>query len=137
MAEFSEALLAIFAEAPSAWCVLPNHYHLLVRIPHLGKALAELGRLHGRTSFRWNGEEAARGRKVWHAVSDRSMRSEGHFWATVNYIHHNPVKHGYVEKWTEWPCSSATDFLDSEGEESAIQIWRRYPLGDFGKGWDD
>jgi len=24
------------------------------------------------------------------------MRSEGHFWATLNYVHHNPVHHGYA-----------------------------------------
>jgi putative transposase len=96
-----------------------------------------LGKVHGTTSFRWNGEENQRGRKIWHSVSDRGMRNADHFWSTVNYIHHNPVKHGYVDQWTEWPFSSAGDFLDEIGRDQAVQLWKQYPLLDYGKGWDD
>jgi putative transposase len=65
------------------------------------------------------------------------MQNGEHFWATVNYIHHNPVKHGYVKSWWEWPFSSAGDFLESEGRDEAARIWKEYPLMDYGKGWDD
>ncbi|MGN6368813.1 MAG: hypothetical protein ACTHN5_11175 [Phycisphaerae bacterium] len=65
------------------------------------------------------------------------MRSENHFWATMNYIHHNPVRHGYVERWQDWPWSSAGEYLRSIGEEEAKRIWNTFPLKDFGKGWDD
>jgi putative transposase len=93
--------------------------------------------LHGRTSHAWNGEENARGRKVFFRVADRVMRSERHFWATMNYIHHNPVHHGYVERWPDWPWSSACDFLAQLGRDEAEQIWLEYPIEDYGKGWDD
>ena len=65
------------------------------------------------------------------------MRSEAHIYATVNYIHHNPVHHGYVERWQEWPYSSAADYLESVGGDEAARRWREYPILDFGKGWDD
>ena len=65
------------------------------------------------------------------------LTADGHFWATVNYIHHNPVKHGYVEKWDEWPYSSAVDYLREIGREEATAVWKSYPLLDYGKGWDD
>ena len=65
------------------------------------------------------------------------MRNEDHFWATMNYIHHNPVKHGYVSRWDEWDWSSATDFMESVGREEAMRIWKDHPLLDYGKGWDD
>ena len=90
-----------------AWCVLPNHYHVLTTTPDLPLLVTQLGKLHGRMSFAWNGEDTSRGRICWHRVADRAMRSESHFWTTVNYIHHNPVKHGHASKWTEWPWSSA------------------------------
>lgn len=121
----------------SAWCVLPNHYHVLIKVIDLKKVIKELGKLHGRTSFEWNGEEGCRGRKVWFNVSDRLIRSERHFWTTVNYIHHNPVRHLYVRRWAEWPYSSAQEFLEKVGREKAADIWREYPLRDHGKGWDD
>jgi putative transposase len=140
MTAFVEELLLALESAQStvhAWCVLPNHYHLLVEVANLRLVLAALGRLHGRTSHRWNGEDGQRGRKVWCAPADRFIRGEAHFWATTNYIHHNPVKHGWVGKWTEWPFSSASTYLDAVGPEEALRCWRAYPIRDYGKGWDD
>jgi putative transposase len=54
----------------------------------------------------------------------------------VNYIHNNPVRHGYVEKWQDWPWSSAMEFLDSMGRDEAMRIWKEYPIRNFGKKWD-
>jgi putative transposase len=65
------------------------------------------------------------------------MRSDGHRWSTVNYIHHNPVRHGYVMRWLDWPFSSAADFLREVGREEALRLWKEYPLLDYGKGWDE
>jgi putative transposase len=141
MANFSELLVTAIKDhtgsEPAAWCVLPNHYHALVRATELKPLVQKLGRLHGRTSFDWNKQEQVVGRKVWHGVADRAMRSDGHFWATINYIHHNPVKHGYVQKWEEWPFSSATDYLNELGRTEAARVWNEFPILDYGKDWDD
>ena len=110
---------------------------MLIRLSDIKETITLLGMLHGSTSFRWNAEETARGRKEWHSVSDRGMRNGDHFWATLNYIHHNPVKHGYVDRWTDWPFSSAGDYLEEVGREQAVDIWKSFPLYDYGKGWDD
>lgn len=140
MGEFCREVLNVIgavATAVHAWCVLPNHYHLLVSVEDLRRATRALGKLHGRTAFNWNKEEAAHGRRVWHAASDRFIRRRRHFWATLNYIHHNPVHHGYVKRWQDWPYSSVHEFLAGAGWEEAERIWREYPLMDYGKGWDD
>jgi putative transposase len=55
----------------------------------------------------------------------------------MNYVHHNPVHHGYVKYWEEWPFSSARPYLDEVGKAEASRIWREFPLLDYGKGWDD
>jgi putative transposase len=99
--------------------------------------LKALGRMHGSTSYRWNLEEGCRGRKVWCNDVEREIRSEGHLWASINYVHHNAVKHGYVGRWLEWPWSSAGRYLEGMGEERAREIWERYPVLDMGAGWDD
>lgn len=138
--QFSWLLLDTLSEQRAtihAWCVLPNHYHVLVGTLQLKDMSRHLGRLHGRTSHQWNGEDDARGRQVWYRASDRAIRSDRHFWATMNYIHHNPVKHGYVERWQDWPWSSAMDFINSAGRERAEEIWRRYPVLDYGAKWDN
>jgi putative transposase len=140
MSAFSEALLALFVSSNCrtiAWCVLPNHYHALVQTPDIRGAIRALGQLHGRTSHAWNGEERTRGRRVFYRASDRAMRSETHSLATLNYVHHNPVHHGYVTRREDWPWSSAADYLEQEGSAKVARVWRTYPVLDYGKGWDD
>ena len=83
MDNFSRDLLAVFAahsRQTFAWCVLPNHYHALVEAPDAKALLRDLGLLHGRTSHAWNGEEQARGRKVFFRAVERAMRSDRHYW---------------------------------------------------------
>ena len=140
MEKFSRDLLALLERQASqtfAWCVLPNHYHALVDAPDIKALLHELGQFHGRTSYTWNGEDRARGRKVFFRAVERAMRSDRHFWATLNYVHHNPVRHGYVERWTEWPWSSASEYLTQTGAEEAKRIWFDFPIRDYGKDWDE
>jgi putative transposase len=120
-----------------AWCVLPNHWHALVLSLDVRTTAKAIGRLHGRTSRQWNLEDEKPGRTCWHSCSDRRIRSNAHFWATVNYIHHNPVHHGYVTHWKDWPYSSANVWLKTIGENEARRIWRTYPILDYGNGWDD
>lgn len=137
MEDFTAALLTVLSRHATqtfAWVVLPNHYHVLAEIPDLHELLTALGRLHGRCSFAWNGEENRRGRRVFYRVTDRAMRSERHYFATLNYVHHNPVRHGYVHRWTDWPWSSASMFLEAMGRAETERLWRAFPLGDYGAG---
>jgi putative transposase len=139
MERFACELLAVLREHAAqtyAWVLLPNHYHVLVEAPDVLRLLSQLGKLHGRSSFSWNGEEHTRGRKVFFRAVERVMRSDRHFFATLNYVHHNPVRHRYVERWTDWPWSSAGQFLAATGREEARRIWQTYPLMDYGEGWD-
>jgi putative transposase len=124
-----------FCSAIYAWCILPNHYHLLARTERIKELRLGLGRFHGRSSFTWNGEAGQRGRKVWHNCFERPMKSERHFWASLNYVHHNPVRHGYVKRWQDWPWSSAAEFLQQVGRDRAA-VWKQYPILDYGKKWD-
>jgi len=139
MAEFEGELVKVTsARVPElfAWIVLPNHYHTLIETDNVKRLLRELGCLHGRSSFEWNGEEACRGRKVWYNAAETAMKSEGHFWATMNYVLHNAVRHGYVERWTDWPYCNARTYLDEVGREQAKRTWMQYPLLDYGNDWD-
>ncbi len=139
MARFEGELLATLGQhcrRVFAWVVLPNHYHTLIHAPALERLLAAIGQLHGRTSFLWNGEENCRGRHVWHRAAETEIKSEGHFWATMNYVLHNPVRHGYVKRWQDWPYSNAAEYLAEVGRGTAQRRWRNYPVFDYGKDWD-
>ncbi|MEN6450503.1 MAG: hypothetical protein ABFC96_08435 [Thermoguttaceae bacterium] len=130
------ACVAALASSCSAWVVLPNHYHIVAQIEDIKKFSRGIAKLHGRTSFDLNKTDDARGRRVWYRHQDRCMRSEAHFFTTLNYIHNNPVKHGYVEKWTDWPYSSIHWYLQTKGREWLIDAWRTYPVLNYGQKWD-
>ncbi len=136
---FEQELLDAVLQIPHAtvygWCILPNHYHLLAQCD-LKIFSRAVGRLHNGTSTRWNREDQSVGRRVWFRFSDRGVRSERHFKTALNYIHANPVKHGYARLAHQWPCSSVHHYLESQGRESLQLLWRSYPVRDFGKGWD-
>ena len=139
MDQFSVGLLSLISSNTNrlvAWCVLPNHYHALVEVPDILKLLAAIGRFHGSTSFAWNGEEDARGRQVFHRCTERYMRSDRDFFATINYVHNNPVHHGYVQSWTDWQWSSAGEYLQQVGRAEAIRVWKEYPIKNYGSKWD-
>ena len=139
MAAFETSLLdtcRLHCENTFVWTVLPNHYHVLVKTPDVESLLSGLGRLHGRTSYRWNGEENRRGRKVWFNATETGMKSERHFWATVLYVLHNAVRHGYVDRWQDWPYCNAREWLETVGRGEAQRLWKEYPIDDYGAAWD-
>ena len=119
-----------------AWCILLNHYHLLLRTDNIKKVRAALGKFHGSSSYRWNSEDDQRGRKVWHNCFERKMRSERHFFASLNYVLNNAVHHGYVDRWESWIWSNASEYLEMVGREQALKIWKEYPIRDYGSKWD-
>lgn len=140
MDRFSSDLLEILGNRTTridAWVLLPNHYHAVVLTDSCPALLRDLGRLHGRTSFLWNGEDEARGRKVWFNTLDREISGDAHHIAAIHYVHHNPVKHGHVKKWDAWKWSSAAEYLERLGRKEVERRWKEYPLLNFGLGWDD
>lgn len=120
-----------------AWVVLPNHYHLLLRLEDL-QALGRLFHLvHGSLSHAWNAEDRARGRRVWYRFSDRAIRGERHYHAALNYVHYNPVKHGWASSPYAWEQSSVHSYLELYGRDWLRDLWVTHPIRDLGRGWDD
>jgi putative transposase len=140
MDQFSSELLEVLGRQTTridAWAVLHNHYHAVVLTESVAGLLRDIGQLHGRSSYQWNGEDETRGRKVWFNTLERKISDDAHHIAAIHYVHHNPVKHGYVKKWDEWKWSSASEYLTRLGREEVERRWKEYPLLNFGAGWDD
>lgn len=132
-----KALLHEFGLKLDAWVILDNHYHLLLK-SRLGKKLPSFfGRLHGRTSFDLNGRDGTRGRQVWHNYWDTCIREETDYWTRFNYIHHNPIKHGYVLGSEDWPFSSYHYYLEHKGRDWLRDAFLQYPVVDFTDPDDD
>lgn len=140
--EFETRLLNSIKEITDdliAWVVLPNNYHVLINVRSLDAVSAALKHLHGTTSREWNIEDGLTGkRRVWYKFVDSYIRNDAHLHTAFNYIHYNPVKHGYASDPYEWPWSSLSIYYDDKGREWLREHWRMYtPPVDFDKGWDD
>jgi putative transposase len=120
-----------------AWVILPNHYHVLAHITLFETLSQVFGRIHGYTSHAWNKEDACQGRKVWFRYTDRMIRSERHYYTTLNYIHYNPVKHGWINSPYDWNANSVHWYQECKGRDWLRDLWETYPVRDYGHGWDD
>ncbi|MBN1876593.1 MAG: transposase [Anaerolineae bacterium] len=80
-----------------AWAILPDHYHLLLQTGDDTPLYKFIKRLHGESAILLNKLDNTPGRKVWYQYWDRFPRNDKDFWAYFNYIHLNPIKHGYVQ----------------------------------------
>jgi len=119
-----------------AWVVLQNHYHLLVKNLDFKILSKVLRSIHGSIARQWNLEDNLTG-KLWCSFSDRAIRSERHYYTTLNYIHYNPVKHGWAKSPYAWTESSVHWYLENYGRDWLRSCWIEYPVRDYGKRWDD
>jgi REP element-mobilizing transposase RayT len=102
-----------------AWCVMPNHVHVVVRL-FPGYSLAAV--LHS-----WKSYTAKRAADVigitgsiWQReYYDHLLRSEGEFERAVRYVVENPVKAG-LRNWP-WAWARGQDALVTAGEAPALQ----------------
>jgi putative transposase len=91
-----------------AWCVMPNHVHVLAT-PILDHSLSAI--IHGWKSFTARQINLALGRKgqIWYAeYYDRKIRTERHFEVALYYIEQNPVKARLCKQAKDWVFSSAS-----------------------------
>jgi putative transposase len=114
-----------------AWVILINHYHVLFKTKQ-GKDLSKcMGKIHAGFTFETNRAERQSGRKIWQNYWDRCIRSEKDFWIHMNYIHHNPVKHGHVLKMEDYEFSSYGYWLKKNGPDWMWSLFQQYTIKDF------
>jgi len=114
-----------------AWVILSNHYHILCRVSNSLGLPNFINRLHGSTSYYINQKRNSQGKKIWHNYWDRIIRDEKDFWTKFNYIHYNPVKHGYVNDPIQWEYSSFRGFLQKKGEAWIVDCCQSYPVIEY------
>ncbi|NNC89997.1 MAG: hypothetical protein HKN82_16185 [Akkermansiaceae bacterium] len=142
MNSFRDELLAAIREMDGleeliARVLLPDHDHFLCHATDIRQCKKDLGLLHGRTSFNWNKDENRAGRKVWFRAAETVMKSDRHYWATVNYIHRNPVRHACARAAEDWTWSSLADWRKGAGVAALSNLEEEFPVDEYGKGWDD
>ena len=96
-----------------AYCLMPNHVHL-VAVPETQDALRRaIGEAHRRYTRRINFREGWRGH-LWQGRFASYVMDERYLIACVRYIETNPVRARLVDKPEDWPWSSAAADIKRE-----------------------
>jgi len=110
-----------------AWVILSNHYHLLTNFKDPFFLPEIIQKIHSKSAVVLNRKEEQYDRKVWQNYWDRCIRDEKDYYFKLNYIHFNPVRHGYVENPLEYEFSSYKFYLDELGYNQMVKIIADYP----------
>ena len=90
-----------------AWCLMPNHVHVVIEIPG-SHSLSDIVRSWKSFTSRRANVQLGRSGPFWHAdYFDRYIRDEEHLARTIEYVENNPVKAGLVDAATDWTWGSA------------------------------
>lgn len=118
VAALREAFRSVRAKRPfqiDAVVILPDHLHCIWTLPrgdadfstrwrllksHFSRGITHAERLSPRRLQK--GERGIWQRRFWEHV----IRDEQDFARHADYIHYNPVRHGWVERVIDWPHSS-------------------------------
>lgn len=105
-----------------AMVIMPEHLHAIITLPEGDNEYAKRWSLiksnfsrqipkteHVSASRASKNERGIWQRRYW----EHLIRDDRDFETHVNYIHYNPVKHGYVQQAADWPYSSIHRYIRS------------------------
>jgi putative transposase len=96
-----------------AYCLMPNHVHLIA-IPDTVEGLARaIGEAHRRYTCHINQREGWRG-YLWQGRFASFVMDQDHFLTAMRYVELNPVRAGLAASPADWPWSSARAHLTGE-----------------------
>lgn len=111
-----------------AWCLMPNHVHLLV-VPATTDSLRDLlGETHRRYTARINTRNKWTGH-LWQGRFGSVVMDEDHLAHAIRYVSLNPVRARLVTQAQDWPWSSVRAHLtgQSDGLTDLAPVRDRFP----------
>jgi len=106
-----------------AYCLMPNHIHLVAIPEQEGSLAVALRRAHGRYAQYFNARKLRTGH-LWQNRFYSCAMSESHLWTAVRYVELNPIRAGLAEAPEEYEWSSADSHL--RGEDRARLLDMRF-----------
>jgi putative transposase len=98
-----------------AYCLMPNHVHLVMVPSHEDGLRASLGEAHRRYTQAVNFRKQWRGH-LWQERFHSFPMDEAYLLATVRYVERNPVAARLCSHPEDWPWSSAAAHLRGQND---------------------
>ncbi|HVP11938.1 MAG TPA: transposase, partial [Phycisphaerae bacterium] len=120
-----------------AYCLMPNHVHLVV-VPKSPDGLRRaIGEAHRRYTRRVNFREGWRGH-LWQGRFASFVMDEPYLLACSRYVERNPVRAGLCKQPGDWPWSSAAAHLSGRDDAlvrvspllELVPSWRKHLSAD-------
>ncbi len=105
-----------------AYCLMPNHVHLIVVPPTPDALCRAIGEAHRRYTRRVNSREGWRGH-LWQGRFASFPMGSAHLLAAVRYVARTPVKARLVTSASAWPWSSAACHVSGRSDGIAEADW--------------
>lgn len=114
-----------------AYCLMPNHLHLLVQIKNENSLLEALkaikknkfSHLFNAYSKAYNKKYKRRGSLFTRSFHRKEIQNDEQLTNAIRYIHHNPVNHGFTKHPIQWPWSSYSSLLLHTKPEWLASDW--------------
>ncbi|WP_428353813.1 REP-associated tyrosine transposase [Methyloprofundus sp.] len=124
-----------------AYVVLENHCHFVVQSKALDRDIARyksytakqmiqylsknnVKQILEQLAFYKKAHKIDRAYQFWQeGVHPELIQSDEMMKQKIDYIHHNPVKRGYVDKAEHWRYSSARDY---SGQQGLLEVCRQW-----------
>lgn len=94
----------------AAYCLMPNHYHLLVQTPD-GNISRCMRHINGVYTQRFNRTHHMDGQLFRGRYKAVLVESDSHLLEVMRYIHRNPLRAGLVAQLDDYPWSSHQGYL--------------------------
>jgi putative transposase len=96
----------------SAYCLMPNHYHLLVQTPDANIARC-MRHINGVYTQRFNSRHRSEGQLFKGRYKSILVSADAYLLQLLRYIHRNPVKSGLAANPKDYPWSSHKAYLST------------------------
>ncbi len=115
-----------------AYCLMPNHVHLIA-VPETVEGLARaVGEGHRRYTCHINQREGWRG-YLWQGRFASFVMDQDYFLTAMRYVELNPVRAGLAASPADWPWSSARAHLTGERDPLIGDVREMMPMGATGE----
>jgi REP element-mobilizing transposase RayT len=112
-----EAFIALLQETTEMWnirisayCLMPNHYHLLIQTPEANLSRS-MRHLNGVYTQRYNRFHRCDGQLFRGRYKSIVVDADSYLLQVVRYIHRNPLKAGLVQKIDAYQWSSHKGYI--------------------------
>jgi REP element-mobilizing transposase RayT len=113
-----------------AWCLMNNHYHLLIETPE-GNLVSGMRRLNQKYTQRFNRRHGRVGHVLQGRYKSILVDKQGYLLELCRYVVLNPVRAGMVDSPRDWRWSS----YRATADQAAAPEWLHADcvLGQFGR----